>query len=149
MKALCLRNTFLFIVLFMGMQVYGQEKTVLAALQNKDWMLLNSPVLRYYDVIERLSQTEYKEIMVYEGKEYSIKGDYYLSNDSISTSFEHQKVGKIPNGKYIVALFTRKDGRGNTRQEIMISEILELTDTYFKRRILNNGIVLEYRARQR
>ncbi len=146
MKNFYLRYLILFAALLASINMYGQNKYVLTILQNKDWMLQNSPVLRYYDVIERFSSTEFIQTMVYEGKEYSIKSLYYLS-DSIPTSFEHQKVGKVQNGKYVIGLFTRKDGEGGQYKEMVAYEILEMTDQYLKKKNLQSAIVLEFKAK--
>lgn len=117
---------------------YGQkegEKSVMSLLQSSDWKM-KLPTDKDYEVRMGFTKKELIDYLSYNEGETSVKKSYYLS-DTMDENFQHDKVGKIKNGKYIISL---------PKDDISVYEIIELTPMTLKIKVKGQYMVLEYEA---
>lgn len=129
----------LVVLLVIGGSVgYGQkeeEKSVMSLLQSSEWKM-KLPADKDYEVRMGFTKKELIDYLSYSEGETSVKKSYYLS-DTMDENFQHKKVGKIKNGKYIISL---------PKDDVSVYEIIELTPTTLKIKVKGQYVVLEYEA---
>ena len=126
-----MKSLFILLVLnmYLGISVFAQEqKTTLELLTSTKWEPQDFFANGNYGYV-KYTETKYFTKMKIDGELRIFNYRYYLSS-SQDTVFDSNKIGKNNNGRYII----RKSGK-----YVLISEILELTDTKLVLRNLTPG----------
>lgn len=116
-----------------------KKKTTSDLLCTGEWQAIikdNGPIYKLTLSFTKTQQNYYLEYNTKAGKKnYSKISDYYLS-ETPDTTFTKKKVGKVTEGKYIIA---QKDG---------VYEIITLTSTTLKIKRID-GAILEYKKKEK
>lgn len=123
---------------------YGQNVTTQEKLMNKTWKLQQTNIDNLLVTIKYTSEKEIKTV-TYKKDQHSISNSYYLSNE-VNWKFNEQEIGKTKEGKYIIINMI-VGPQGNEYEEVDILEILQLTNTTLKIKVVKNGTVLEYKSK--
>lgn len=123
---------------------YGQNVTTQEKLMSKTWKLQQTNIDNLLVTIKYTSEKTIKTA-TYKKDQHSISNSYYLS-DEVNWKFNKQKVGKIKEGKYIIVIMI-VGPQGKKYEEVEIYEILQLTNTTLKIKVVKNGTVLEYKSK--
>jgi len=110
--------------------IYAQQiKDTMSLLAQNEWITVYN-IGKNDSIVSTLhfSQTEYTEKNHYKEAKSEVSVKYYLS-DKPDTIFDHNKVGKIFNGRYIITI--------NKYSFIAAYEIINISDTEFEYAIVN------------
>ena len=109
--------------------IYAQQvKSTMSLLTQNEWTTIHN--LGGNDSIvsvARFTQTGYAEKSNYQESQIGFTAKYYLS-DKLETTFNHDKVGKVSDGRYIITL---------NNETVIIYEIINISDTEFEYAVVN------------
>lgn len=124
----------------------AQEKTIAGMLQEKEWVMQFPHKVEFSMEIKFIGN-DYVGVFKFEGKEVEARSPYYLS-DEVNWMFNEQKVGCTENGKYIIVNENRKNPKTGPYKEVIIYEILKLTETELQLKNLRNNSILSYKSEE-
>lgn len=117
------------------------QATVLESLQAKKWEIQG--------MTDKTAETHYQADLytVYLNGMILGKFNYYLS-DSIDESFDRTKIGKIPNGKYIVTQLIPDSNFTKRTIPMSVYEIIQLDKNSLILRYTKQTNLLKYKAKE-
>jgi hypothetical protein len=122
-------------ILFNSPLLISQNSGSLDQLMNKKWkMHFISP--KEYTATDFYTADTKTATFEFRGEKAELKYRYYLS-DVIVNTFNEANVGKINNGRYIIA-------KNLSTGELHIYEIMEISNYYLKLRVLQNNSFIEF-----
>lgn len=123
---------------------FGQSKTTMELLINKEWVM-QFPSKQSYSSKIIYDKNEEKSILTINNEEYPLISSYYLSNEFI-TKFDFTKVGKISNGKYIVTYRETVNKEGIKCTAFQLYEIMNLNASNLVLKNMENNSILTYKC---
>lgn len=125
---------------------FASAQSSLSILQSKTWVMQFPSVQTYTVTVNYKTTGEELNILSYDGKVNNYVYRYYLSN-SIESTFNSAKVGKVDDGKYIIAEQETKQEGGPIMKIVAVYEIMKLDVNNLELKNLNNSSILTYKPK--